>query len=232
MVVDFREGFLGHDGPVVVGPSPENRVQGLDQPKCVRAPVGSYDLRDPTFDPLDSVPRWLDVAAPIRERPDCEAQEVEPVLKPPDRSLFLVDDQTPRFQPFPDVVSDPFRVFLRVREHNEVVGVADQHRCVSCGLDVGLTLHLFREGTHSGSRFQTMQHDVQQQWADDTALGSSLLSASSHPTFHDTGLQPLSNPGLAWEGTEGVQQEVMVDVIKRGLKVRVQYPATLGALAG
>jgi hypothetical protein len=63
--------------------------------------------------------------------------------------------------------------------------------------------------------FQAVQRNVQQQGADYTPLGRTLEGVVMNAIFQDACLKPLFDKFLTRNLSQGLEQEGMVDVIKR-----------------
>src|SRR5262245_36248773 len=222
-VVQIVERPGRHHHAVVVGPAPDDGVEppqdGPDTVTFQLTPGVPYLLpqRAHRFlawpdQELVSCPGGLRTAVEL----DMEAQEVEPLGQVDDARLFLGEGQTAFGQPGREVLLHAIGVFLALAADYLVVRVA-YHRTPS--LDFSL-----RVEPHAESRLHAVQGYVQQQGAYHAALGCTQGRLVKDPTFHDTRLKPLTDQFPSRSLADGLEQEVMVDVVVGPLDVRVEDP--------
>ncbi len=158
---------------------------------------------------------------------DVEPQEVETGVSVDDARLVLVEDQSCGHQPDGELGLDLLDFVVAVTQHDQVVGVSDQHRGALDRLG-GVRAELAIADS-SGS-FQPVQGHVQQQGTDHPALRGALLGRGELAAFEHSRLQPALDQSPGGEGTELGEKMVVVDPVERRLQVRVQHPRALRVL--
>jgi hypothetical protein len=113
--------------PVVVGPSPDHRVELLDHRESVAPAQGAQFVAESFPDPSDRLfARFDQQLAAVAA--DVEPQEVQALREGDDVRLVLVERQTPGRQPGGEPCFDLERLLPGVAESQEVIGVPDQDR--------------------------------------------------------------------------------------------------------
>src|SRR5208283_1458347 len=106
-------------------------------------------------------------------------------------------------------------VFFSLTEHYEVVCVS--HHCTLANA-YPLGVMSYPKGS-----LHAMQCYVQQQWTYHAPLRCSRRSVVILPIFQIACLEPLLDERLTRHVTEGFQEELLVDVVKRTRDVRIHY---------
>ena len=127
VLVELVEDLGRYVCPVVVGPSPNNRVEPFDHRDGV-APTQGAQLAAESFpDPSDRrLARFDQQLAAVAA--DVESQEVKAFREGDDARLVLVERQTPGRQPGDESCFDLERLLPGVAESDEVIGL---FRCAS-----------------------------------------------------------------------------------------------------
>src|SRR6516165_509302 len=240
-IVAVPEGLGTDDGPVVVAPTANDRVEPPDevflrQLSAVPDEVGQAVLVELHF-ALAGFDVGLEAqgcAPAVRSRvvlahgelPNREAQEVKPywvflrVQGVTQAGLARLQLQAQRTQPFLDqlltLLDD---ASVRVAD-DEVIGVADQG-----GFPVHpATVDDFLFGKGSADRcLHAVQGDVRQQRRDDTPLTGSFLGGKEFFPIHHAGFQPTADDAAeSAKRVQLVQQGFVVDPIEAFGDIRIQ----------
>src|SRR5207342_539984 len=159
---------------------------------------------------------------------DVEPEKVTPLVEVDDLGLGLVETKTSGPQPLGQLLLDLFRVLTTAAKHQQIVGIADQHRSLRRSLDAAPTAS---EIPDPGRRFHPVKCDVQDQGTDHATLRRALLRRGEAALLHHPRPQPPADHLPSGERAELAENEVVIDVVERSLEVGVENPLPSRVLA-